>query len=133
MNNSTRVLLVVVMLSLLVVDSLALVQPSTVDDNGISSIWSDWLDEDRAPTLAPCLHMMRSEKCQVELYNYYFNISKKELDLSCCVYVNYMGKKCAAAFEFWFSFPSLEALKPNPMKVYNNCFKRLTFPAPTPL
>ena len=46
-SYSTGALLVMTVLSLLVVDSLALVQPSTVDDDGISPIWSDWVDENR--------------------------------------------------------------------------------------
>lgn len=132
-SNSTGALLLVVMLSLLVVDSLALVHPSIIDDNSISSIWSGWIDKDRAPILASCLYLMKSDKCQVELYNYYSNKSKKEVDLSCCVYVNYIGEECAASFESWFSSLGFKALKPNPMKLYNNCFKRLTVPAPPTL
>ena len=110
-----------------------LVQSSGVDEDYNSSIWNDWLDEDRAFTLRPCLDRMRSAKCQVELYNYYFNISKKELDLNCCVFVKVMGKKCAQTFTFWYQFPDLEIYEPNPMKVYNNCATRLSASPPIPI
>ena len=117
---------------LLAINLAFLVQPSTADDDYNSPIWDRWVDEDRGINLRPCLDMMKSAKCQVELYNYYFNISTKELDLNCCVFVKVMGKRCARAFAGWFHFPEFEVFKPNPMKVYKNCVGRLDALPPAP-
>lgn len=131
MAKGTNVMGAMVIL-LLAINMAILVQPSMVEDDYNSPIWDRWVDEDRGPNLRPCLDMMKSAKCQVELYNYYFNISKKELDLYCCVFVKVMGKECAQAFAGWYKFPGLEVYEPNPMKVYNNCVRRLDALPPTP-
>uniref|UniRef100_A0A9I9E367 Uncharacterized protein n=1 Tax=Cucumis melo TaxID=3656 RepID=A0A9I9E367_CUCME len=59
---------------------------------------------------------MRRAKCQVDLYNYYFNISKKELDLNYCVFVKVVEKKCSQAFAFLYQFSGLKMYEPNPTK-----------------
>lgn len=134
MANGTNTVGGILTILLLAVNLAILVHPSMadVDDDYNSPIWNGWVDEDRASNLRPCLDMMKSAKCQVQLYNYYFNISKKELDLQCCVFVKIMGKYCAHAFAGWYEFPGLEVYEPNPMIVYNNCVGRLEALPPTP-
>lgn len=121
-----------IVILLLAINLATLVQPSMADEDYTSPIWDGWVDEDRGYNLRPCLDMMKSAKCQVELYNYYFNIGKEELDLICCVFVKIMGKSCAEAFTGWFEFPSYKAYEPNPMKLYTNCVRRLDALSPAP-
>ncbi|CAK9313458.1 unnamed protein product [Citrullus colocynthis] len=129
-GNNTMGAIVILLLAINL--AATLVQSSGVDEDYNSPIWDGWVDEDRGINLRPCLDRMKSAKCQVELYNYYFNISKKELDMNCCVFVKVMGKKCARAFASWYQFPGLEIYEPNPMKVYNNCVRRLGALPPAP-
>ena len=90
------------------------------------------MDEDRGVNLPPCLDIMKSAKCQVELHNYYFNISMKEFYIYCFTFVKITGKECANAFASWYKFPSLEVYESNPMIVYNNCVERFDALLPTP-
>lgn len=76
-------------------------------------------------TLQPYLNRMRSAKCQVELYNSFFNINKKELNFKLLCFRQVMEKKCARAFACWYHFSSLEIYESNPIKVYNYCIRRL--------
>lgn len=128
-SNTMKSTMVIILLA---INLTTLLQPSMANDDYNSPIWNGWVDEDRGTTLRPCLDIMKSAKCQVELYNYYFNISQKELDLNCCIFVKVMGKSCAQAFAGWFMFPDFEVYLPNPMKVYKNCARRLDALSPPP-
>ncbi|KAG6575251.1 hypothetical protein SDJN03_25890, partial [Cucurbita argyrosperma subsp. sororia] len=111
---------------LLAVNLQVFVRLTKANDDYNSPIWDRWLDAGRAPYLRPCLNLMKSTKCQVQLYNNYFNIRKKKMDLNCCVFVKVMGENCARRFAGCFDYPSLEVYKPNPMKLYKTCVARLS-------
>ena len=115
---------------LLAVDLKGFAGVTKADNDYNSLIWDRWLDEDRVYYLRPCLNLIKSAKCQVQLYNNYFSLSKKELDLNCCVFVKVMGKKCTLNFAGWFNYPIFEIYKPNPMKLYKGCIARLSWSIP---
>ena len=83
---------------LLVVNLQGFLRVTRADDDYNSLIWDRWLDQNRAYYLRSCLNLIKSAKCQVQLYNNYFNLTKEELDLNCCIFVKIMGKKCTINF-----------------------------------